>query len=90
MGLCCPSLTLCCPWGGKALQLSLAGVLRWRGWKGAWKATQPCSSPWARRHPAPQEWFGLQGLSLLFPWLILTPFASTNKATDVLCAIQLN
>lgn len=52
--------------------------------------TQPCSSPWARWCPAPQECFGLQGLPLLFPWFILTPFASTNKATDVLCAIQLN
>lgn len=36
--------------------------------------------------PGPSGVFQVAGLA----WFILMPFASTNKATDVLCAIQLN
>lgn len=83
---CVAQASPCCPWGGKALELSLTEGFEEGRLEGSLESDQALLQPMGSVVPGPSGVVRVAGLA----WFILTPFASTNKATDVLCAIQLN
>lgn len=83
---CVAQASPCCLWGAKALELSLTEGFEEGRLEGSLESDPAPLQPMGSVVPGPSGVVQVAGLA----WFILTPFASTNKATDVLCAIQLN